>query len=305
VLGLDTTALHEHQALCAQSGADACLIAYRGLIVQEWYGPEYEEPVPTMSSVKSWTALLALLLEQEGKLDLDAPVARYIPQWTGGAEAGVTVRHLLTMTAGLRQRTEEAPGPRQSIGYVTDKNAFALSLSPDDPPGTRWEYSNEGVQILSPVLEAAAGVPLEDYARETLFIPLGMTETSLRLDAAGNPWTYADAKTTLRDFATICQFMLNGGRWGGRQVIAESAIQSAVRPTAQNPQYGMLWWLIPDPAGFAAMGYLDTSCFAFPALDMVVARVQARPKHSATMGYINPSTFALYRRIALPASMRP
>jgi CubicO group peptidase (beta-lactamase class C family) len=176
-VGLDTTALREHRALCERSGADACLVAFDGRIVQEWYGPRYAEPMPTMSSMKSWTALLAMLLVDEGKLDLDAPAARYIPRWSAGAEAGVTVRQLLTMTAGLRRRFGEAPGPEQSIGYVGDKNAFVLGLPLDFAPGTRWEYSNEGAQLLSPILEAAAGMPLDRYAHERLFVPLGMGST--------------------------------------------------------------------------------------------------------------------------------
>jgi CubicO group peptidase (beta-lactamase class C family) len=301
-LGLSSAALREHQTLCERSGADACLVAFRGQIVQEWYGPGYAEPMPTMSSVKSWTALLAMLLAEEGRLDLDAPAARYAPQWTAGAEAGVTVRQLLTMTAGLRRRFGQEPGPDQSIGYVADKNAFVLSLPLDFAPGTRWEYSNEGAQLLSPILESAAGMPLHQYARERLFAPLAMHGTSLRLDEAGHAWTYADAKTSLRDFATICQLMLNRGRWAGRQVLTDSAIRALITPTHLNPQYAMLWWLTPDPSGYATMGYLDTNCFAFPSLDLVVARMQAAPKTSAAVPYVSPGTFRLFRRIVEPAS---
>lgn len=305
-LGLDTAALRHHQALCEASGADACLVAFRGFIVQEWYGPNYAEPAPTMSSVKSWTGLLAMLLAQEGKLDLDAPASRYIPEWTAGAEAGVTVRQLLTMTAGLRRRFGEEPGPGQSVGYVSDKNAFVLGLPLDVAPGTQWEYSNEGAQLLSPILEAAAGMPLDRYAAEKLFIPLGMTATSLRLDEAGHAWTYADAKTTLRDFAAIGQLMLNGGTWGQRRILPETAVRALVEPIPLNPEYGMLWWLTLDPPGYATVGYLDTNCFVFPTLGLVVARMQARPSPTASSAYVRPETFALFKQIVAPVlSPRP
>ncbi|HEX8674265.1 MAG TPA: serine hydrolase domain-containing protein, partial [Longimicrobium sp.] len=299
--GLDTAALARHGELCRASGADACLVAYRGQIVQEWYGPEYRYPMPTMSSVKSWTGLLAGLLLADGKLGgLDEPVARWIPEWKAGAEAGVTLRHLLTMTSGLRRRWGRGAGD-EMVGATGDKNALVFSLPLDHAPGARWEYSNEGAQLLSPLLERAAGMPLQEYARRRLFAPLGMDSTSLRLDAAGHAWTYADARTTLRDFAKICQLALDGGRWNGVQVVPESWIRASVAPAPQNPEYGLLWWLGTGPARFGTHGYLDTDCEAFPAWGLVVARMQSRPR-PATVQYRGDATLRAIARIVPPSS---
>ena len=135
---------------------------------------------------------------------------------------------------------------------------------PTSEPGSRWDYSNEGVQLLSPILEKAAGVPLQDYARERLFRPLGMDETRLRLDAKGHAWTYADAETSLRDFARLGELMRNKGRWRGRQVVPEAWVDASTQPCPRNTSYGYLWWLIDNPKGFAARGYLDTNCYVFP-----------------------------------------
>jgi hypothetical protein len=104
-LGLNVPALSEHRELCEASGADACLVAYRGRIVQEWYGPGYREPMYTMSSVKSWTGLLAGLLIADGKLGLDDPVAKYIPEWKAGAEAS---------SSCTRRRSTSGAGPSTS-----------------------------------------------------------------------------------------------------------------------------------------------------------------------------------------------
>lgn len=93
----------------------------------------------------------------------------------------VTVRHLLTMTSGLKRRIGEK-GTDASVGFVGDKNAHIVDLPLTYEPGTRWEYGNEGVQLLSPILDKAAGVPIQDYARTRLFEPLGMRHTSLRVD---------------------------------------------------------------------------------------------------------------------------
>ena len=132
----------------------------------------------TMSSVKSWSGLLTGMLIADGKIKgIDQPASDFLPGWSEGEKAKVTLRHLLTMTSGLKQRLGQGPGPDQSVGFAANKNAFVLGLPLNFPPGERWSYSNEGVQLLSPILEKAAGVPLQDYARTRLFEPLGMTNT--------------------------------------------------------------------------------------------------------------------------------
>jgi CubicO group peptidase (beta-lactamase class C family) len=271
-LGLDATALADHQRLCEASGADACLVAVRGSIVQEWYGPGYREPMNTMSSVKSWTALLAGLLIADGRLGVDDPVSRWIPEWRAGSEAGVTVRQLLTMTSGLPSSPELA-ARGQSVGRVSDKNAYAVGLDLTAPPGARFAYSNEGVQLLSPILERAAGGPLEDFAAERLFRPLRMLDTSLRVYPERVVWTYADANTTLRDFAKICELARGNGAWNGTQVVDAAWMRTVTTPIPQSARYGMLWWL-DAPGVVATHGFRDTNCYAFLNEGVVVARMQ-------------------------------
>jgi CubicO group peptidase (beta-lactamase class C family) len=249
-------------------------------------------PAATMSSVKSITGLLAGLLIADGKLAVDDPVSRFVPGWAEGLRGRVAVRHLLTMTSGLSQFR----GPGQGVGFAADKNAYVVGLVPTSEPGSRWNYSNEGVQLLSPILEKAAGVPLQDYARERLFRPLGMDETRLRLDAKGHAWTYADAETSLRDFARLGELMRNKGRWRGMPVVPESWALASTQPCPRNASYGYLWWLVENPKGFAARGYLDTNCYVFPELELVVARIQARPYLFATEPY-EPKALALFKRI--------
>ena len=298
-LGLDTTALAAHRTLCDTTGADACLVAYRGQIVQEWYSPRYAEPIYTMSSVKSWTALLTGLLIADEKLALDDPVAKWIPEWRAGAEGGVTVRHLLTMTSGLPDLRARG----QDVGSVSDKNTFAFSLQLAARPGARWAYVNNGAYLLSPILERAAGMPLQSFATARLFTPLRMRHTTLHVDGLGRVWTHADAETTLRDFAKICQLALDGGRWQGVQVVPEAWMRTVTQPIPQNPGYGMLWWLAQDPVIHATRGANNTNCYAMPELGLVVARMQANVRPSAGGPFeewegLNPQVRALFKRIA-------
>jgi len=289
-LGLNTAALDEHEKLCRDSGADACLVAYRGKIVQEWYGPEYREPMYTMSSMKSWTAILTGMLIADGKIGgVEDEVSKYVPQWKAGAAAGVRIEHLLNMTSGIEKGTN-------SVGFASDKNAYVLGLGVTGKPGETWAYSNEGAQMLSPVLEQAAGQPLEQYAKERLFEPLKMIHTQLNLDAAGSPWTYADAKTTLRDFAKICELVRLGGEWDGKRIVSEDWLDKMLSPGEKNPTYGLLWWLMKEPLSYDTRGHLSTDCYAMPELGLVVARMQSKEK-KVSVSYGDPKHRQLFKKM--------
>ena len=297
-LGLDARAVERHREHAQRSGADAVLVVYKGRIVSEWYSAGYKEPIMTMSSVKSWTGLLVGMLIDDGKIkSVDDPVSDYLPEWKEGEKTKVTVRHLLTMTSGLKRRLGKEAGPDQSVGFTTDKTAFVLKLPLAYKPGERWDYSNEGAQLLSPLLDKAAGRPIQEYARDRLFKPVGMSRTRLQEDAQGHAWTYADAETTLRDFARVGVLMLNKGRWGEAQVVPEKWVSESTRPCPQNKSYGYLWWLLDDPPGFATKGYRDTNCYVFPSLDLVVARMQNTP---GPEGAYEPAGLKLVKAIVPP-----
>jgi CubicO group peptidase (beta-lactamase class C family) len=176
------------------------------------------------------------------------------------------------MTSGLPRLTTK------SVGYVGDKNPYVIAQPVEHEPGTVWEYSNEGVQLLSPILDKAAGEPIQDYARKRLFEPLGMRNTRLHLDQKGHAWTYADMETTARDFARIGVLMLNKGMWGKQRILNEAWVEQSTRVSqAFNPRYGMLWWLFDNPKGYGAQGHLDTNLYVFPERDLIIVRMQARP----------------------------
>jgi CubicO group peptidase (beta-lactamase class C family) len=277
-VGLNPEALRAHELLCQRSAADACVVVYRGAIVQEWYGPAYKEPMYAMSSTKSIAGLLAGQLIADGKLTLDDPVSRFVPQWRAGSVAGVTVRHLLSMTSGLPN--DQGGGP--NVGFVSDKDSLVFTLPVANAPGSSWAYSNNGAHMLSPLMRTAAGEPLERYAQRRLFEPLGMTRSKLHVYPDGQAWTHADMETTPRDLARIGQMMLSGGRWKGKQVVAGSWVTASTQPSQTlNPKYGLMWWL-DVPGGYAARGYLDTHIYVLPQLELVVVRMQSKPATGAT-----------------------
>jgi CubicO group peptidase (beta-lactamase class C family) len=272
-LQMDEAALENHRRLCEQSGADACLVIRRGKIVQEFYSERYRIPMMAMSSTKSITGILVGMLIDDGKIkSIDEPVCAYISEWCGGAKAKVTLRHLLSMTSGLPRMWEDG------VSSTNDKNPFVIKLPLASEPGTKWDYSNEGVQLLSPILDKAAGEPIQNYARRRLFEPLGMRETLLHLDSKNHAWTYADMETSARDFARIGLLMLNKGVWNKQRIVSEKWIERSTAPSQKlNPGYGLLWWLYENPAGYGAQGFLDTNLYVFPKQEMVVVRMQSKP----------------------------
>jgi CubicO group peptidase (beta-lactamase class C family) len=187
----------------------------------------------------------------------------------GGTEAGVTVRHLLTMTSGL------PANPVNSVGAVGDKNAFVVGLPLAARPGERWAYSNEGCAAPLADPGARCGDAAARVRAHAAVRAARMRDTELRLDRAGHSWTYADAKTTLRDFAKVCQLALDGGRFQGTQVVPEAWMRTVTQPIPQNPGYGMPggWsatrWCTPRAATSTPTA---TPC---PGWALVVARMQS------------------------------
>jgi CubicO group peptidase (beta-lactamase class C family) len=290
--GLNVTAFAAHQALCERTGADACLVVYHGRIAQEWYSARYTVPMYAMSSTKSVAGLLVGMLIDDGRIkSIDEPVCAFIVTWCSGLRAKVTLRHLLSMTSGLPMMRDS------SVGFVTDKDAYVMNLMPVSEPGTTWAYSNEGAQLLSPILDKAAGEPIQDYARKRLFGPLGMRETRLHV-YPDHAWTYADMETTARDFARLGLLMLGRGMWQGHRIVSERWLALSTRPSQTlNPRYGLLWWIDPEIRGFAAHGHLDTDLHIIPDLDLVIVRMQLKPVPGVGEGTYEREGLRLFRTL--------
>lgn len=164
------------------------------------------------------------------------------------------------------------------FGNISDKNPFVIAEPLAFKPGTTWNYINEGVQLLPPILDQAAGEPIQEYARKRLFEPLGMRNTKLHLDSAGHAWTYADMETSARDFARIGMLMTNGGKWQDKRFVSQKWIDESVHPSQTfNSNYGLLWWRYEKLNGYGAPGYLDTNLYVFPESNLIIICMQSKP----------------------------
>ena len=136
------------------------------------------------SMTKIATATAAMVLAEGGALDLDASVARYLGEAWPGRLAGVQVRHLLNHSSGLRNpmpirwvHRAADPGPGSAVLLA---RLLARQHRPRSAPGTGASYSNVGYLALGEVIAATAGRPYEEFVRDELLRPLGMTRTTFR-----------------------------------------------------------------------------------------------------------------------------
>jgi CubicO group peptidase (beta-lactamase class C family) len=162
--------------------AEIAIVRDGQIVLDKAYGKANEAlpantrlPYQIASNSKQFTAMALLLLEDEGKLDLDDKVAKYFPDVSG--DDRISIRQLLSHTSGLQDfwpqdysfADMEKPTTPQ---HIVDKWA---KKPLDYEPGTRWQYSNTGYVVAGMIAEKVSGEPLLTYLRRKIFVPLGMT----------------------------------------------------------------------------------------------------------------------------------
>jgi CubicO group peptidase (beta-lactamase class C family) len=121
---------------------------------------------------KQFTSAAVMLLVEDGKIGLGDSITKYFPN-APAAWRGITVRHLLTHTSGIPDYTTDAMDYRRD--YTEDQlEQMAFGLTPEFPPGSRWNYSNTGYVLLGIIVHKASGKFYGDVLRERVFGPLGM-----------------------------------------------------------------------------------------------------------------------------------
>ncbi|WP_225845146.1 serine hydrolase [Streptomyces sp. HPF1205] len=149
---------------------------------ERWVPMRPDTVVDLASLTKLFTAVAAVQQAERGTLDLDAPVAGYAPELTAAAAHGVTARHLLAHTSGLRPELPlyDLPGPRERAARLAAEEPLAA-------PGTARLYSDLNLLLLQTVLERVTGRPLDRLIAEDITGPLGMTATRYNPPASWLP----------------------------------------------------------------------------------------------------------------------
>jgi CubicO group peptidase (beta-lactamase class C family) len=179
------------------AGSPGCAVGVaRGdstLLARAYGDADLERPSPlTTGSVfyaasvsKQFMALATLLLEQDGRIRLEDPVRRHVPELPAHAD-GITIRQLLNHTSGLRDYLTLASLAGRPADVVITERAvlemLARQRALNFAPGTDHLYSNSGYVLLSLIVQRVTGQRLDDFARQRIFAPLGMRHTRFQHD---------------------------------------------------------------------------------------------------------------------------
>ncbi|WP_110944145.1 serine hydrolase domain-containing protein [Streptomyces niger] len=230
--------------------------------------------VPVASVSKSFTALAVLQLADAGRVDLDAPVRRYLPEFRLDDERArrITTRQLLNQTSGMEDSTYPdmaVDQPHTLRGAVAAMRHSGLATA----PGTRMRYHNSNYVVAARLVEVVSGQPFADYLTDHVFRPLGMrhtrtvdSTTDMPERARGHVRAYGTTValphprlfvagsfgvvTTADDLARWLMMQNSGGLAAdGRRIVSARAVATMHTPgkATEHTDYGMGWWLRKEP----------------------------------------------------------
>ncbi len=255
------------------------------------------------SVTKSIVALLfGVALERGLVPGLDTPVLDFFPEHAdlrlperSPERSSITLAHLLTMTHGLDWDESGSPfrlgNSATRMRFSADPDRHVLEHEMVTPPGSRFVYSSGATQLLGEVLVRRTGMPLEAFAEQMLFQPLGIQRSEWRRDRKDRVTPYGGLRLRPRDAAKIGRLVLDQGRWQGRQLVPAAWVEQMLRDrvtAGASFRYGYQWWKgdITTRAGrfawAAGFGTGGQRLYLVPALDLVVVVTAGQYNQPAT-----------------------
>lgn len=258
-----------------------------GKRIADWYfsGADVRRPIHELGIVhfasstlhdvrsvtKSIVALLFGLAQDEGYFaNLDEPILNYFPEYADlrtPERMRIRLRDLLSLKSGLEWNETETsytlrdprtgeitPNPANSeiaMDLAADRYRYILSRPIAAVAGERFAYSGGDVALLAEIIARATHRPIDHYARERLFAPLGIRHFEWLRDHNGIPIAASGLRLRPRDMARIGQLVAADGLWRGRQLVSKDWITAMTTPRALingdancGVQYGYLWWMV-------------------------------------------------------------
>jgi CubicO group peptidase (beta-lactamase class C family) len=280
------------------------LVIQHEQIIAEWYfeGTDEELGKPlgvvkfgpaTLHDVRSVTKSIVSLLFGIAMADhaissLDSPVLDFFPEYKDlqtVERRKIRLRDLLPMTSGLHWDESSYPytdirNGETAMNIAPDRYRYILSQPIDSPPGTQWRYSGGDVALIAAVIARTTKTPIDIYAGNKLFRPLGITEFVWIKDYDGIPIAASGLRMLPRDMAKIGLLVLHNGRApSGYQIVPKSWIRESTSPhmiafkdNSCTIKYGYFWWLGTGCKSpwYSAQGNGGQHIRVVPSLDMVI-----------------------------------
>ncbi len=294
------------------------LVYLKGLGTTDYAAGASAVDASTMYDLASLTKVVAtttaaMILEEEGKLDISRTVQSYLPEFNAPDKAAITVRMLLTHRGGLEAFAPLWKDTRGRADYLTKINARPLAY----PPGTKMIYSDWDYVLTQDVIERITGTTLDAFVAARVFGPLGMTSTrflpdttdaalmrriapteldSLRGQIHGtvhdpNAWAlggvsgHAGLFSDARDLAIFVQMLQNGGSYKGTRILTPSTIARWTSPQDPHSSRALGWDTPSDvssagryfsPRSFGHTGFTGTSIWVDPERGVFVILLMNR-----------------------------
>ena len=274
-----------------QLGTVAYVIIKDSTLLFEQYWEDYspESHSNSFSMAKSIVSLAIGAAIDDGFIkDVDQPVSDFFPEFQGYNGKPLTLRHLLTMSAGVDfDEAYSSPfSPTTKLYYGDDLQQIAFGMKEIEEPGVNFIYQSGVTQLLAFIVEKATGENISSYVSRKFWTPMNAEEDALwSLDKKdGIEKAYCCFNSNARDFARFGQLILNEGDWNGRQLISSSYLKEATTPNTSllfkeynetNHCYGFQFWrLTYNGMEIPYMrGILGQYIFIIPDLNAVVVRL--------------------------------
>ena len=272
----------------------------------------------SQSVAKSVTSTLVGAAIKDGYIkSVDDYVTDYIPDLKGSAYDSVTIRHLLTMTTGVRWNENYADPNSDIARFYSDPVdpgidatvSYMRRLPAEAKPGKKWVYKTGETDLLGVLVSSATGQTLSSYLSKKIWAPYGMEQKATWiLDRTDHELAGCCLQATLRDYARFGQFVLDSGLINGESIVPEGWFRAATHaqvPLWPNGGYGYQWWIFNNT--FEALGIHGQMIHIDPARRLVVVINSAWPeaesneRHAAGANFINTIARVLDKEKTEPA----
>ncbi|HOU02968.1 MAG TPA: serine hydrolase [Bacteroidales bacterium] len=211
------------------------MIRHGKVIVEHWwapYAPDYQHAM--YSATKTFTGAAVGFAVQEGLLNIEDKVISFfpdlLPDTISPQLAGLTVKHLLTMSVGHASTRYTGSGLSQIRSFLAAKFAY--------DPGTSFAYNITASHMLSHIISKVSGVTISEYLKPRLLDPLGIKDVIWEMDNDGYNMGNGGSHMKTSDMAKMGLFLLNKGLWNGQQLLDPAWIEAATTPHIfQHPEW--------------------------------------------------------------------